>query len=646
MKLTVDDIHSRVKATEAAASDYLRLVPSWEKMWLLDPGFTQTLRDSIEKDGREQVKTSDPYNAIQLAQRLIATQPKIDIPPVRNENECFIKAQNKERFLLAMWQRMNQLQGRNVLQDMAWNILVRGRSVVEVKWVKEDLPPGQMRFPINIRTLDPRSAFVHQGPLYPEYGFHKYKAKRVDIKQSYPRYRFDDDTVDGEDEKCTVTDFWWMNAKSGKYWNAVLVDDDFAKKPVQTDYTFLPIIVAYGEGGDTDNEAYRGMSLIHALDGQWQAKCRNLSSMATGALWAAWPFFTVSNDQGRETPDITVRPGATENLPPGTRIDQILPQVNMGVIQNILNSLEDGISKATFPAMMYGDTASVQSGYGIGLVNDSAAGRVRMQIEALELQIMMVNEAVMRLIDAFDDDDDGVVIWGRDERNREMYSLTLTKDDIEEYYENLVKIRTQTPQDDMQRTMMGSQLVDKGYISEETFRDDWLPLVTPTDERQRVLAEQALKAQGVLENTQLLALMKQYPETWRDMIAGTPLEQQADKIIQSRMKRKQPMHMMPDGTMMPGSSHDGPLPAGPPPPVQMPIPGAPPPGPPPGMQMPPGVTGPQGGGVPPQVAGQILPQQLGMMPQEDPLMFQSMMNGGPENIPPAELMALLAQGRK
>ena len=664
MKLSVDEIKMRVKAKKDAAADYLNLVPKWEQLWLLDPGFTQELKDSIEKDGREQVKTSDPYNAIQLAQRLIATQPKIDIPPAKDEHECILKAQKKERFLLDMWQRMNQLQGRNVLQDMAWNILVRGRSVVEVKWVREDLPPGQTRFPINIRTLEPKNAFVHQGPLYPEYGFHEYKAKRVDIKQNYPRYKFEDDSVDGETEKCTVIDFWWMNSKTGKYWNAVLIDDDFAKKPTATDYTFLPIIVVYGEGGDTNNEAYRGLSLIHPLVGQWEAKCRNLSNMATGALWASWPFYAVSNDQGRETPDITVRPGTTANLPPGTKIDQILPQVNMTAVQGILNALEDGIAKATFPPMMYGDTASVQSGYGIGLVNDSAAGRVRSQIEALELQIMMVNEGVMRLIDAFDDEDEGIVIWGRDERNREMYSLQLTKDDIQEYYENLVKLRLQTPQDDTQRTIMGSQLVDKGYISEETFRDDWLPLATPTDERQRVLAEQALKAQGVLENTQILALMKMYPQSWRDIIAGTPLEQQADAIMESRVKRQEPepSHIMPDGTMMPGAEH----PAGPPPDMMGPPPGAmppmppmPPPGPPPGM-MPPGpppgppqpgmqmdplLAGPQGGGVPPQLAGQITPEMLGMMAEQDPMLFQQLMQG-PENIPPAELQALLERGRQ
>ncbi len=628
MKLTVDEINARVKSKIDSSADYLKLVPTWERMWMLDPGFEQSDKESVEKDGREQVKTADPYDTVMLAQRLISVNPRIDIPPVRNDAECIKKAENKERFLLAMWQRMNQLQGRNIRRDMAWSMLVRGRAAVEVKWVKDKIPQGLQRFPINIRTLNPTEAFVHQGPLYPEYGFHRCQMKRVDIRQEFPKFKFDDRSIADENTKHWVVDFWWMNAKSGKYWNAVLIDDEFAKKPVETDYTFLPIIVAYGEGGPSSNEAYHGLSILHALDGQWQAKCRNLSSMSTAGLWASWPFFTVENDGGREVPDITVRPGATANLPAGTRINQIMPNVNMQSLQALMAVIQANIQKSTFPDMMYGETASVQSGLGIGIVTDSAAGRVQLQVESLELMTMMINEGVMRLIVAFDDDDEGVTIWGRDDRNREMYSLTLTKEDIEEYYENLVKLRPSTPQDDMQRSMMGQQLVAAGVLSEETYRDDWLPLAVPTDEKQRVLAEQAQKAPGVAENMQLLALMRQYPQTWREIIRGTPFEELANRIAESRRPQPQPQLQ-------------------PPPPPPMPIPGAPP-SPPPGpqgMQMDPLMTGPQGGGIPPQLAGQITPQMMGMDGRQDPLLFQQMMQG-PDNIPPAELMQLLQQGRQ
>lgn len=644
MKLTVDEIKSRVKNKVEASADYLKLVPQWERMWMLDPGFETTDKESVEKDGREQVKTADPYDTVMLAQRLISSNPRIDIPPVRNDDECIRKAEKKERFLLAMWQRMNQLQGRNVRRDLAWSMLVRGRAAAEVKWIKDKLPPGIDRFPINIRTLNPTEAFVHQGPLYPEYGFHRCQMKRVDIRQEFPKFKFDDKLFSDEETKHWVIDFWWINSTTGKYWNAVLIDDEFAKKPVQTDYTFLPIIVAYGEGGPSSNEGYQGLSILHALDGQWQAKCRNLSNMATAGLWASWPFFTVENEFGREVPDITVRPGATATVPPGTLINQIMPNVNMQSLQALMAQIQNNIQKSTFPDMMYGDTASVQSGLGIGIVTDSASGRVQLQVESLELMTMMINEGVMRLITAFDDDDEGVTIWGRHERNREMYSLTLKKEDIEEYYENLVKLRASTPQDDMQRSMMGQQLVASGVLSEETYRDEWLPIPTPTDEKQRVLAEQAQKAPGVAENIQLLALIRQYPKHWREIIRGTQFEELANRITESRRQEQQ--HMMPDGSMMPGAQHEGPM-MPPPPPTQMPIPGAPPPPPPgpPGMQMDPLMAGPQGGGVPPQLAGQLTPQMMGMDGRQDPLLFQQLMQG-PDNIPPAELMALLAQGRQ
>ena len=290
MKLEVGDILQRVTNEEGKRSKYVEMAKRWEKMWLLDPGFSKTLNDSIAKDGREQVVTADPYNVVNLAQRLISTQPHIDVPPRDETDESSKAAQAKEKFLSAMWQRISHLQGRNILYDAAWMSLVRGRAAFEVKWIKEALPKSMRgkRFPILIRTLDPLNIGVHRGPLYTEYAYHKYRESRVNVRQRYPKLNlFEDDQgrkVSNEEDELCVVDFWWVSPATGDIWNAVLVEDEFAKKPKKTDYTFIPILEVYGDSAPTKDEAYRGLSILYPLDGPWQYKCRLQSNLGTGVL--------------------------------------------------------------------------------------------------------------------------------------------------------------------------------------------------------------------------------------------------------------------------------------------------------------------------------------------------------------------------
>ncbi len=657
MKLSVDEINQRVKFTDNARNDYRALANIWEKMWMLDPGFSQGLKDSIEKDGREQVITGDPADVVNLAQRLIATQPRINCPPCGETDAHFNQASKKEQFLTALWQRMVHLMGANILYDSAWQALVRGRAAVEVKWIKEELPPGVEHPPFLIRNLDPLNVGVHRGPLFVEYAYHKYKDTVMNVRQRYPKFKFDTGMgkLDDEEAEVNVVDFWYRSRGTGDIWNAVTVDDQFAKPPKKTAYKFIPIIEVYGDSAPTANESHKGLSILHSMNGPWQSKCRGLSNMATGALWAAWPFFAVTNESGKIVKDITIRPGHTEVIPPGVNIQQIMPQVNMQGMQQVVDQLEGGLQKSTFPNVMYGQTGSVQSGYGVSMLTDAASGRVKSALEQLESMVAQVNSLILSLIDSFDDDDEGVSVWGYNEQDRKLYSTVLMKADIGEYYANHVKLRPSLPQDDMQRQIMGKQLVDSGYISEQTYRDEWLPIPSPTDERDRVWAEQAMKTPEMARNMQMVKLIEMFPDSWEEMIIGTPFEELANQIAQRKQQKlaeKRAAEMAAEQQAMqqmmmqgpPGMPPMGPMgPGGPMPPQGPPMgPGGPPM--PTGAQVPAGAIGPQGGGISPEMAGQITPELMGMGRQEDPLAFQMMMQGGGEQMPPEELRRLMGGG--
>lgn len=624
MKIDEKTILDRVRNTETARAEYVNMAAKWEKMWLLDPGFTKSLKDAIDKDGREQVVTADPYDVVNLAQRLIATQPRIDCPPEDETEDAAKLAQAKEAFLTAMWQQVTKLQGRNLLHDAAWLSLVRGRCAFEVKWVKNALPKAMQkrRFPILIRTLDPINVGVHRGPLYVEYAYHKYRDNLVNVRQRYPKWKGDKDIKGKDDETTTVVvvDYWWVSPATGDIWNAILIEDEFAKKPVKTAYTFIPIIEVYGDSAPTKEEAYRGLSILHPLDGVWQYKCRLQSNLGTGVLWATWPFFAIENENGQELKDITVRPGATEYVPAGTRINQVTPQVNLQVIDAMLARVDSAMQQSAFPSVLYGDAGAMQAGYGISLLSDAAKGRIKSPLEYLELAVMQVNEAVLALIEAFDDTGDGVEIWGKEERNQKLYKLCLYGKDLGGYYENLVKLSPNLPQDDIQRATFGLRMAESGRMSNQTFWDKWINIPMPIDEQDRIWAEQLMSSEELGPNLRLAKLMERYPQTWKNLIKGTPLEQLAQKLF-------------------------GP-PGGPPPPMGPPLPppgaGLPPPmgppgGPPPPIQ-PPNMMGP---GLPPAMQGQMEAENLGLPPDFDPMMFAQMMG---QPLAPGEELDILAGG--
>lgn len=622
MKIEEKTILERVQNTENARSAYVTMAAKWEKMWLLDPGFTKSLQDAIDKDGREQVVTSDPYDVVNLAQRLIATQPRIDCPPADKTEEADRFAQSKEQFLTAMWQQATKLQGRNLLHDAAWLSLVRGRCAFEVKWIKDALPKAMQnkRFPILIRTLDPVNVGVHRGPLYTEYAYHRYRDNIVNVRQRYPKWTGYKDIAD-EVKTVLVIDYWWVEQSSGDIWNCVIIEDKFVKKPTRTDYTFIPIIEVYGDSAPTKDEAYRGLSILYPLDGVWQYKCRLQSNLGTGVLWATWPFFAVSNENGYELPDVKVRPGATEHVPFGTRFDQITPQVNLSIIDAMLGRVDASIQQSAFPQVLYGDSGGMQAGYGVSLLSDAAKGRIKSPLEYLELGVMLVNEAVLALIETFDDQGDGVDIWGKDARDNKLYKLTIKGKELGGYYENLVTLRPNLPQDDLQRMTFGLRLAESGRLSNQTLWDKWVNVPMPVDEQDRIWAEKLLESPELAPNLQLAKLMERYPKTWKNLIKGTPLEQLAQKLFGPPQPPAPP-------TAAPPMQGGGP----PLPPMS---------GPPPGMQpiQPPAVAGPMGGGIPPEMQGQLTPEGMGLPPNLDPALFAQLM-GRP--MPPQEELNMLA----
>lgn len=660
MKLPKEEILARVSDTETEMVAYRKLATQWESMYRLDAGYRKTWQDAVTTEGREQVTLPDPYNIVLLAQRLISTKPKIEVPARGESREAIETAKRIERWLSGMWWTINKQQRNNVIQLATVQSLVRGRHVMDVRWVQDEFPAYLKRkaFPLLIRTLDPLNCGFRHGPLYTEWAYHRYYTRKFDAMQRWADAEcFQNDKLKRKkkvqaDDEVQITDFWYTSPVDGTIWNAVLMDDDqVLVEPFQTEYPMIPMIEGLADSSPLE-PPYDSLSILQGINGLWQYKCRLMSQIGTGVLWYTWPAIFIETPMGAEIPDIEVRPGATYNVPEGTRINIPGMGMNMQPLGEMIGRIDASMQQSAFPEVLYGDGGNMQAAYGVQLLSASAKGRVKNIIENLEGSVQKVHELVLAMVEKFADAD-GVELYAFDDQASKTYSECLYPDDIGEFYRNIVTLRPEVPQDDVQRITMGLRLVESGVLSRESYRDKWIggDMVAP-DEEVRVWAEQAEQSPELKPQMLLMMVMKRHPKEWKQIVKGSPLEELALKLGWLKPEPpKPPPNTMPNGEPLPMPPPPNGMPPMPPGPPPMPMDGLPP-GPPPGPPMPPPnglppgipvnpemmMIPPQGGGIPPEMQGMLTPETMGLPPDMNPLLFAEMMGQRP---PPAEELDLL-----
>lgn len=625
MKLEVDEIKQRVSAVEDERAEYNRLAEDWEALWRMDVWET-SWKDSLTQKGQEQVTLPTTFNTVNLAMRLFSNEPKIEVPSCHPTKDTDEQAGKREKWLKAMWNMVDYQQHRSIVMDLVWQSLVRGRHCVEVKWIKDELPEKlkDKRFPILIRTLDPMNCGFRYGPMWLEYAYHKYTQKVTDALQRYPKLRRFDSIKRKMrfkhwlEEEIEIIDYWYMG-EDGSIWNAVIADDEFVKKPAQTDYPDIPLIEGYGDSAPISGETFKGLSILHPMRDLYRYQCRLASQLATGVMYYFWPMLLVKNDQGFETNDFAVKPGQLITQPQGTDITPISPQPNVPLAQAVSAQIDGAVQQASFPGVLYGQApGELQAGYGVSLLSDAAKGRVNAFRYGVERTMEQVNMLALGLVEAFAEGE--VIVWGRNSRSEAMYNVELGKEDINGFLENRVTITPAIPQDIVQRQTIGLRQVEAGVISKRSYRDKMLDIALPEDEAVRVKIEQVLEAEELKPKIMLETLQSYFPDDWQRIIAGSPLEQvaMAEQNVPGQ-EQNVPPGMMPPGLGgppgMPPPGMGGPPPGGMPPPIQ-----------PPSMNF-------DTGAIPPELQGQFSPEMMGLGPDMDPALFAEMM-GNP--LPPGE----------
>ena len=334
---------------------------------------------------------------------------------------------------------------------------------------------------------------------------------------------------------------------------------------------------------------------------------------------------------------------------------------------------------------MYGEAGGLTAGYPMQILSQQARGRTNKIRQNLERSIERVCGLMLAMVEVdIWGGEEGVKVWAEDEA-RSIYHVTLKASDIQGYYENMVTLVPDVPEDNAQKIVTWLRMVETQIISRQTFRDLVLDTMgLPEDEDVRVQIEMALQDPQMQGKAILRALQRYYPNrAWELMVAGTQYEQLAQQEEQWKLQNEATKKaerldrltqkfretgivpggykLLPNGTLisekdlqtgatslalpMPPPNGSG-LPPG--------LPGMTPPmgGPPPGMPPGPGMGAPQDTsgamqvpgmmGMPPELAGQMSPEGMGLPPNMegvDPMLFQQLVGG---RLSPADEMRRIA----
>lgn len=615
MKLKYEEIKERVDQVEREKSRFVTMADEMEKLFKLDI-YKQSAEERLADKGEEQVLLPQPHNTIRLGQRLLADRPKIDVPALDGEMGTDSRGEKIERWLLAVHDRMNQIQDRPVVGHATWQSMTLGRGCYMVQWVEDVLPKHvrSAQLPFTWKTPDPRNVGLYANSLYTEYGYRKYVEPLGAVVNRYPhlRRKFAEDVTDFAQSTRLVTmiDFYYRSNKDGKIWHTICADEYFAKNPTDTDYPDIPIIQFMGDDTPMGAEEFRGLSLLYPIKDLWKYNVRMMNTLATHLLTYGTPIVTF---EGSPQPkNLEIVPGVMIPLANGQKINTVEVNVNQQLVSQVNEIVRTQLDQSTFPGVLYGDApGSMQAGYGVNILADQARGRIANFKRNHEIALQKLHALTLAMVEEFADEG-GVAAYGMESASGKTYRVTLKPSDIKGNYENLVSLQPRIPQDDQQREATGLQKVNANIISRKTFRDKVNGDPLPPDEDERISVEMAMQNPQVMNRMSAQALIKAYPDDWMLYIGGTELEQglnlkQMEKLNKARAEGK----------------------IAPPPP---------PPAPPQGAPMP-----PQGGMMPPD--GGMAPSAPPAPPQGDPVQMvaealQGMLQQG---MPPEQAAQTLIQ---
>jgi len=189
-------------------------------------------------------------NLVGFADRIIRVEDDADIENFRDQNNA------TERLAIGMLanadERLENSGMASTVQGMnAWFGTVRGAWIATRAVLIKDEDGNTIE---DIVPIDPRNIVFEKGRGEPLWAAIVTQRSKQDIRDEYPKFKFDSEdpvrnTDDDNDENVRVVDYYWKGTQkdgsklNGKYLNAVIIDNQFAKPATDTHAEKFPVVI-------------------------------------------------------------------------------------------------------------------------------------------------------------------------------------------------------------------------------------------------------------------------------------------------------------------------------------------------------------------------------------------------------------------
>lgn len=372
--------------------------------------------------------------------------------------------------------------------------------------LKDFYDKRKILFPIRVENANPKELMWDDSRTGMKWTIRSVDMPAESVTERYPEWQ----THKSDNAPVSWTEYW------DDTWYAYLADNEFIHGPSRHGYGFNPFVAAFpAHSIDWDagkpEERYKGiLSPVHGLLDIEAVIMSQIQSILHVSAWGGLDFQGNSRAAAERDAE-EYQMGDVNVLSPGTEVgpspSPIIPQ---GLLEQ-LGEVQNMIEVATFPNVVRGmRPKGVSAGFGLSVL--SGQGRLRFQGVA-DGEARSIEEVNTRFGMLVENRIQGpLTVHGRSEIHD--FDETIRPDDIKGYYENVVTLKAEAPEERERESLLAMRLQAAGIISQfEAMRRSGI--ANPLEEQEQIAMEEVL---AQLRPAQVEELQKR--------LAGTAIEQQ------------------------------------------------------------------------------------------------------------------------
>lgn len=387
-------------------------------------GHEEQSADEKMAAGVQEMVLPDPYVVTtKITSMLVGAGLRFNLPArkVLDTN----RVQLVENFLADWWSQFRRLLGRgqggDPLRQIAHYLVLRG-------WATTLIVPSTDRraraWPYTVRVVDPLQVHPRANADGQwESCIHQYVQTKRSALREYPEAA---DLLDSrrDDETVACVAYWdelyhvivlqsgAIGSAGGDTGSARMV----IKPPTMHGVTDLdgnplfPWIIRLAMGDlsapvdgnvamDMNDTEMAGPGVLFAVHEWYTALCEVLSMLLTNVAKSVNPpTVTYMREGGGEPAQLSLQPGARNIVVAVGQNVQVLDSApNPGNLSPVLEILMDARNKSTLPAVSYGEAGSIQSGYGVGLLQGPAHDMISPFKDALKGAVESIMQRALEI---------------------------------------------------------------------------------------------------------------------------------------------------------------------------------------------------------------------------------------------------------